>query len=163
MIGTGTGYETVLLIGELPVLAGRLTVDGWLVPVGPGRTAVLPREPDVDEIARDAGVPALTNEVFDSGLILMRVYRDGRRRHEYVSDRAAWTDPAMFGPFAVGPVNMSRLGAALRGEFFGRGPRFAEFQHRLILKALNLEPRPLTTAFRWARAEDLPGAVRIPA
>ena len=155
------GYETVLLIGELEVLARRLTVDGWLVPVGPGRTALLPRQSDVDGLARDAGVPALTNEVFDSDLILMRIYREGRRRHEYVSDRPGWTDPAAFGPFGVGPVNMSRLGAALRGEFFGAGPRLAEFQHRLILKAMNVQPRPLTTAFRWARVEDLPGAVRV--
>jgi hypothetical protein len=38
---------------------------------------------------------------------------------------------------------------------------FAEFQHRLILKAMNLEPRGLTTEFRWATVDDLPGAVRI--
>jgi hypothetical protein len=103
----------------------------------------------------------------------MDVYRRGRRVHEYVSDVAMLPDgpsgehrprgaePAVFAPLGVGSIDNAQLGAALRGEFAGDGPMFAEFQHRLILKAMNLEPRALTTAFRWARKEDLPGAVRV--
>jgi hypothetical protein len=70
-------------------------------------------------------------------------------------------DPVALAPFGVDPVDIDRLGAALRGEFSGHTPAFAEFQHRLILKAMNLEPRGLTTEFRWATVEDLPGGVRI--
>jgi hypothetical protein len=74
---------------------------------------------------------------------------------------AAGADPAALAPYGTGTVDLDRLGAALRGEFTGTGPVLAEFQHRLILKALNLDPRPLTTAFRWADPAELPGAVRI--
>jgi hypothetical protein len=67
----------------------------------------------------------------------------------------------MFAPFGVGQVDLDRLAAALWGEFDGGAPLYAEFQHRLILKAMNLDPRGLTTALRWARLEDLPGSVRV--
>jgi hypothetical protein len=96
---------------------------------------------------------------------------DGRSRfrigdREYPADSPtprgpAGADPGALAPYGIAPVDLDRLGAALRGEFAGAGPVFAEFQHRLILKALNLDPRPLTTAFRWADPAELPGAVRI--
>lgn len=70
-------------------------------------------------------------------------------------------DPDALAPFGVGTVDLSRLGAALRGEFQGQQRVFAEFQHRLILNAMNLDPRGLTLAYRWARAEDLPGGVHV--
>ncbi|MEV0128561.1 hypothetical protein AB0H83_08840 [Dactylosporangium sp. NPDC050688] len=70
-------------------------------------------------------------------------------------------DPGVFAPLGVGPVDLDRLGVTLRGEFGTDGKVFAEFQHRLIVKAMNLDPAGLTTAFRWARQEDLPGAVRV--
>lgn len=73
----------------------------------------------------------------------------------------AGADPGALAPYGIAPVDVDRLGAALRGEFAGDGPVFAEFQNRLIFKALNLDPRPMTTAFRWADPADLPGAVRI--
>src|SRR4030081_2768510 len=71
-------------------------------------------------------------------------------------------DAAMLARFGVGQVDLDRLGAALRGEFDGGASLYAEFQHRLILKAMNLDPQGLTTAFRWARLEELPGPVRVP-
>jgi hypothetical protein len=67
----------------------------------------------------------------------------------------------MFTPFGVAPVDLDRLGAAVRGEVDGDGRSRAEDQHDAILSAMNLEPRGLTTAFRWSRFQDLPGAVRI--
>jgi hypothetical protein len=70
-------------------------------------------------------------------------------------------DPAALAPFGVDPIDPGRLGAALRGEFDGTGRVYAEFQHRLILKAMNLDPRGLTTSFRWATPDELPGAARI--
>jgi hypothetical protein len=69
-------------------------------------------------------------------------------------------DAAMLAPFGVAPVDLDRLGAALRGEFDGN-ERFAEIQHNAILRAMNLDPRGLTAAFRSTRIDDLPGAVSI--
>jgi hypothetical protein len=70
-------------------------------------------------------------------------------------------DAAMLAPFGLGPVDLDRLGAALRGEIGGGKRLSAETQHGAILSAMNLDPRGLTTAFRWARIDTLPGAVRI--
>jgi hypothetical protein len=207
VVGVGTSYQNLLLLGEPETL--RLTlpglgVAGWLVPVGPARTALLPQEGDGDyadvrQLARllsgDAGIVALSNDVVDSDAVIMAAYRDGSLVHEYVSDQAmlvdwfiddegnsrfrlvdveypvdtpaprgpAGADPVALAPFGIGTVDLDRLGAALRGEFGGSGPVFAEFQHRLILKAMNLDPRPLTTGFRWADPDDLPGAIRVKA
>jgi hypothetical protein len=70
-------------------------------------------------------------------------------------------DPAVLAPFGTGNVDLERLGACLRGEL-GLGPFvMAEWQHRMILEALNLDPRCLMTAFRHAAHADLPGAVPI--
>ncbi|GAA1398473.1 hypothetical protein [Catellatospora coxensis] len=100
----GTSYENLLLIGEpeqvraAAVAAGS---DGWLVPAGPGRVALLPREDrwDVADVAAPAsrlsaalGTPALTNEVIDSDAVVMTVYQDGRAVHRYVSDEAVLVD-----------------------------------------------------------------------
>ncbi|WP_432824442.1 hypothetical protein [Dactylosporangium sp. CA-092794] len=70
-------------------------------------------------------------------------------------------DPDVFAPFGVGSVDLDRLGVTLRGEFGADERIFAEFLHRLIMKAMNLDPAGLTTSFRWARQDDLPGAVRV--
>ncbi|MDG6109886.1 hypothetical protein Daura_19265 [Dactylosporangium aurantiacum] len=70
-------------------------------------------------------------------------------------------EPGVFAPLGAGPVDLDRLRVTLRGEFGADGKVFAEFQHRLIVKALNLDPAGLTTGFRWVRQEDLPGAVRV--
>ncbi|GAB3852063.1 hypothetical protein ACFPIJ_53885 [Dactylosporangium cerinum] len=70
-------------------------------------------------------------------------------------------DPDVFAPLGVGPVDLGRLGVTLRGEFGTSERIFAEFQHRLIMKAMNLDPAGLTTAFRWVRQEELLGAARV--
>jgi hypothetical protein len=201
----GTSYQTLVVVGELARVKDALAaagVEGLVMPAGPGRTAVIPREGKFDYVnparlaellSTRAGFAALSNDIVDSDLVRMRAFCDGRQIHEYVSDQAMlvdWfigddgrtefrldgveypgdasyprgprgADPAALAPFGVDPVDVNRLGAALRGEFDGRRPVYAEFQHRLILKAMNLDPRGLTTAFRWASLEDLPGAVRI--
>ncbi|MEU0559541.1 hypothetical protein [Dactylosporangium sp. NPDC006015] len=186
----GTSYETMMVVGEFAGVVSALTdldADAWVVPAAAGRVAVLPREgehgvADVDGLARSVSArlrtPVVSHVVVDSDAVLITVYRDGDRIHEYVSDRAALAgrytgdgsetgvrfggaDPGVFAPFGVGSVDLDRLGVTLRGEF-GTGTKvFAEFQHRLIVKAMNLDPAGLTTAFRWARQEDLPGAVRV--
>lgn len=70
-------------------------------------------------------------------------------------------DPAALAPFGVGDVDLGRLGACLRGELPGQESMFAEQQHRMILEALNLDPRGLTTGFRHTPGVDLPGAQRV--
>ena len=86
---------------------------------------------------------------------------------EYPADapypRGRGADAAMLAPFGVDPVDLDRLSGALLGEIeVGGATRLrAEVQHDAILGAMNLDPRGLTTAFRWARLDDLPGAVRV--
>jgi hypothetical protein len=72
-------------------------------------------------------------------------------------------EPAALAPFGVAEVDLGRLGACLRGEFAGQERVSAEQQHRMILEALNLDPRGLTIAFRHAgrAGVDLPGAQRV--
>lgn len=70
-------------------------------------------------------------------------------------------DPQVLAPFGVGVVDLERLGAVLRGEIGETGRLRAEGQHWTIAEVLNLDPRALTTAFRWARHEHLPEAVRV--
>jgi hypothetical protein len=73
---------------------------------------------------------------------------------------ALGADPAILAPFGVGRVDMRRLGEALRGDG-PEGALPAERRHRVILEALNLDPRGLTMAFRWAVSAGLPGAIRV--
>jgi hypothetical protein len=70
-------------------------------------------------------------------------------------------DPLPLAPFGSGTVDHERLGAALRGLPGTEPHLLAEAMHWEILAALNLDPRGLTTAFRWQVRIDLPGAVRI--
>jgi hypothetical protein len=84
---------------------------------------------------------------------------------EYPSDAPSPTgplgaDPHGLAPFGVGEVDLDRLAAALRGGDV-RVP--AEAQHWMILEALNLDPRALTTAFRHAHFITAPGGMPISA
>ncbi|WP_144126240.1 hypothetical protein [Catellatospora sichuanensis] len=100
----GTSYQNLLLIGEMAPLekvVAMAATDGWLLPAGPGRVALLPREGDLDvaDVAAPAkrlsaalGTPVLTNEVIDSDAVIMTVYQDGRAVHRYVSDEAMLVD-----------------------------------------------------------------------
>lgn len=100
----GTSYQTLLVIDEPTRICAALAgigVDAWVLPAAPGRVAVLPREDEygyahVDQLAASLTAPtggeALTNVVFDSDVVLMNVYRAGRRVHEYVSDQAMLVD-----------------------------------------------------------------------
>ncbi|MEV6925638.1 hypothetical protein AB0M46_14215 [Dactylosporangium sp. NPDC051485] len=201
----GTSYQNLMVVGDLADVVGALAdlgADAWVLPAASGRAAVLPREgphnhADADGLARAISATlhtaAMSNVVFDSDVVLINIYRNGNRVHEYVSEREMLVDwfidendepkfrlggveypadaeypkgpgganPQIFAPLGVGPMDLDRLGATLRGDFGTDGQVFAEFQHRLIMKALNLDPTGLTTAFRWARPEDLPGAVRV--
>jgi hypothetical protein len=70
-------------------------------------------------------------------------------------------DPAVFAPFAAGPLDLVTVGAALRGENAeGDASRWrAEQQHWAIIEALGLPPRALTTAYRHCDPASFPAAV----
>ncbi|MFB9414695.1 hypothetical protein [Dactylosporangium matsuzakiense] len=199
----GTSYQNVLVLGELADVVRALTDlggDAWLLPAGPGRVAVLPREnaygyADADAHARllsaKLGTLAASNSVVDSDVVFIELYRNGEHFHSYVSEQeflVDWfidgagapryrlggveypadapypkgpggADPAVFAPFGVGPVDLDRLGVALRGE--GGDAFLAEDLDHSIMEALHLDPAGLRTAFRWAAEEDLPGLVRV--
>jgi hypothetical protein len=100
----GTSYQTLLVVGEATHVRAALAeigVDAWVLPAGPGRVAVLPREEEysyahVDQLAASlttrTGGEMLTNVVFDSDVVLMNVYRAGQCVHEYVSRQEALVD-----------------------------------------------------------------------
>jgi hypothetical protein len=100
----GTSYQTLLVIGEPAEVCTALAeigVDAWVLPAGSGRVAVLPREDEygyahVDQLAESITAwtsgAALTNEVFDSDVVLMNVYRNGDCVHEYVSKQEMIVD-----------------------------------------------------------------------
>lgn len=186
----GTSYETVVVaasIGSARASVEADQVEALLVPVGPDRTAVLPREDDhssadSDGVAKalsaDLKVDALSQVVFDSDIVILGLYRGGERVFRYVSDPAmlaslddkpvpppsadpagdAATAAAALAPLGVGPVDLARLAATLRTD--RDGFVMAEAWHEEILTALNLDPTGATMAFRWAISADLPGAVR---
>ncbi|MEU4620571.1 hypothetical protein AB0G04_11415 [Actinoplanes sp. NPDC023801] len=70
-------------------------------------------------------------------------------------------DPAVFAPFAAGPLDLGAVGAALRGEDDeGNDLRWrAEQQHWAIIDALGLAPQALTTAYRHCDPAVFPAAV----
>lgn len=188
----GTSYQTVLVGAPIAQVRSALEVDGveaLLVPAGPDRTAVLPREGDYDtadshgvaaSLSADLKVDALSQQVVDSDLVVLDLYRHGEHVFRYVSDpvvHAEYSDQpvpppadpaaeaaaaaAALAPIGSGHVDLATLAATLRTDRTGR--LFAEAVHEEILTALNLDPTAATLAFRWAVSEDLAGAVRTSA
>ena len=138
------------------------------------------------------GLPVLVHDMYDSEVLTLRVYEQGVVTHEYVSemrhvghveetgdgffrvvdgvsyrldDPAApsgprGADPDRLTPFGVGAIDRDRLGRLLvsAAQYV-----FANEMHADVITALNLDPTPLTTAYRWVeRGEvELTGAVRV--
>jgi len=200
----GSSYQTMLVVGDLPAVRAALVqagIDGLVMPAGPDRVAVMPREGDYDYadtrtiaqmISGRYGFATLSNRVYDSEVVYLDAYRDGHLWHAYLSDQsilvewfldddgnpkfrfdgiehppegpaptgALGADPNALAPYGVGNIDLDRLAAALRGpdedEYL-----MAEHQHWLILEALNLDPRGLTTAYRHTGSVTLPGAEPI--
>jgi hypothetical protein len=76
-------------------------VQALLAPAGEGRVAVLPFEGDhsvadsdgvAELISARLGLDAVSNVVHDSDVVLLNVYRGGRRVHRYVSDQSMLVD-----------------------------------------------------------------------
>jgi hypothetical protein len=138
------------------------------------------------------GLAVLVHDLYDSEVLTLRIYEHGVVTHEYVSemrhvghveetgegffrvvdgtsyrldDPAApsgprGADPDRLTAFGVGAIDRDRLGRLLvsADQYV-----FANEMHAEVIKALNLDPIPLTTAYRWVeRGEvELAGAVRV--
>lgn len=149
----GSFYGNVVVArpcDEVVPLLGGAGIRGYALPVGPGHTVVYP-DPETDALdvagplSGLLGVPALGAYVFDSDVLVMRVYADGRLRHEYdswpgyfgepetdeagdpgagegdgaetdgVRPEPVGADPEAFVPLAFGPVDREALASVLRG------------------------------------------------
>jgi hypothetical protein len=100
----GTSYQTLLVVADLADVHAALVgpgADGLVMPAGPGRTAVMPREGawDVADVAKLAaqlgsahGWPIMTNMLHDSDVVLLGVYHQGRLVHDYISDQTMLVD-----------------------------------------------------------------------
>ncbi|MEU1270913.1 hypothetical protein [Streptomyces sp. NPDC005799] len=147
----GSFYGNVVVArpcDEVVPLLGGAGIRGYALPVGPGHTVVYP-DPETDALdvagplSGLLGAPALGAYVFDSDVLVMRVYADGRLRHEYDSwpgyfgdtetgeeDNPVAADdpdgggghpepagavPEAFVPLAFGPVDREALESVLRG------------------------------------------------
>jgi hypothetical protein len=195
----GASYQNLLVIGDLDDVVAALTTGGFVaivVVVAPQRVVVLPREgaygvADVDAIAEYlSGVCAmqvLAQQVSDSDVVCLSVYRDGVEIHGYLSetsgigevtetvdgfvrvvdgvayvegDPAAPSGPrgAEAGPFI--PFGLGETDPGQIAALLGSAPEyvFAEEHHADILRALNLPATALTAAFRWVEK----GEVEIP-
>jgi hypothetical protein len=137
------------------------------------------------------GLPVLVHDMYDSHRLTLLVYEQGAVTHEYISEMrhvgdvvetgegfirvvdgmsyalddpaapsgARGADPDTLTPFGVGAIDRDRLGRLLAG-----GPEYALATelHVEILTALNLDPAPLTTAYRVERGEvELADAVQV--
>ncbi|KXK63568.1 hypothetical protein AWW66_02100 [Micromonospora rosaria] len=190
----GSSYQTILAAGDLTDVRAAVTESGQravVVPVGERRWAVVPAPADggyaeTEELARllsrPAGAVAAAFDVFDSDVVVARLFRDGRGYHDYLSEQShheeAWDDDdneILFdmlgrpyppgatlptGPYGADPAAFVPLGVApvdevtLEAALAGPEP-LAEVQHHRILRALNLRPGPLATTYDEAVAAGL--------
>ncbi|MFI8189609.1 hypothetical protein ACIF8T_12550 [Streptomyces sp. NPDC085946] len=151
----GAFYGNVLVARAceevVPLLAGVSGPDGevlrgYAMAVGPRHAVIHPEEETgalewAGTLSRLLGAPALGTYLFDSDVLVMRVYEDGELRHGYDScpgyfdedDRGGaedgedeqdadfdWpaplgADPGAFLPLAAGPVDLPALESVLRG------------------------------------------------
>lgn len=124
---------------------GLATIRGYALPAGPGHTVIY-ADPDTgsldlaEPLSALLGAPALAMYVFDSDVLMMRVYEDGRLRHDYDSYPGYFDEgetdengdpvagagsfdcpepdgatPEPFLPLAAGPVDRAALQSVLRG------------------------------------------------
>jgi hypothetical protein len=189
----GSSYQTVLATGELTDVRAAVAASGQqavVIPAGPARWAVVPFQQDgyaeTGELARllsrPPGALAASFNVFDSDVMAIGLYRDGRNYHDYLSDQEyvteAWDDdeneiqvdflgreypedatlPA--GPYGADPAAFTPLAV---GEVDERALTtvltgeylFTEEQHAEMLQLLGIDARPLQFTYAEAVASGL--------
>jgi len=193
----GSFYGNVLVARAcdevVPLLGGpdETGIRGFALPVGPGHTAVYP-DPETDApdlagpLSRVLGAPALGSYVFDSDVLIMRVYADGELRHAYDSCPGYFDEPAVdedgnplgvgefafpepvgadpeaFVPLAFGPVDREALESVLRGTPLDPGDGqdgryvFANTQHYDAMLCLGLNACRLSTGYHDLSLGGLP-------
>ena len=189
----GSSYQTVLATGELADVRAAVAASGQravVIPAGPARWAVVPFQEngyaETGELARllsrPAGAVAASFNVFDSDVMAIGLYRDGRNYHDYLSDQEyvaeAWDDDGNeiqvdflgreypedaeppTGPYGADPAAFAPLAAgevderALAAVLTGEY-LFTEEQHGELLTALSIEARPLQFTYEEAVASGL--------
>jgi len=186
----GSSYQTILATGDLDTVRAAIadTPQAAVIrPVGPSRWAIIPEAEDgyaeTEDLARylskATGEHAAAFDVFDSDVLVAKLFRAGAEYHEYLSDQeflaemwdddgneimvdmlgreyAAGAEPPS-GPFGADPAAFRPFGVGEVDEdrLFAalRGPEsMAEQQHHDILTALHLDPGPLALDYETAAA-----------
>ncbi|WP_018829950.1 hypothetical protein [Salinispora tropica] len=190
----GSSYQTILATGDLAHVRAAVAVSQQevvIIPVAEGRWAVVPMQKagiyaEAENLAEllslAQGSVAASFDVFDSDVMVVKLFRDGRSYHEYLSDQAylveLWDDDdneilvdllgrpyppglsAPSGAYGADPAMFAALGVEPIDEAqldvaLSRPELRAEEQHHAILHALNLDCGPLTTSFEKATASGL--------
>lgn len=190
----GSSYQTILAKGNLAHVRAAVSVSqqvAVIIPVAEGRWTVVPSQEDgiyaetedlAELLSLAQGSLAASFDVFDSDVMVVKLFRDGHSYHEYLSDQAylveTWDDddneilvdllgrpyPAGVSPpsgaYGADPAVFAALGVAPVDEaelgiaLSQSGVR-AEEQHHAILHALNLDCGPLAMSFEEAAASGL--------
>ncbi len=192
----GSSYENLLIVGDIDDVVAGLSAGGFVAIVAivaDDRVAVLPREgaygvADLDPIAAyvsgTCAMPVLAQQVYDSDLVSLSVYRDGLQIHGYMSetsgigevletadgfvrvvdgvtyaegDPAAPTGPQGADAGSLIPFGVGEIDAGDITTLLSGASEyvFAENHHADILRALNLGTLALTAAFRWVEEGDV--------
>ncbi|SIN40987.1 hypothetical protein [Micromonospora cremea] len=190
----GSSYQTVLATGNLVDVRAAVAMSqqmAMIIPVAEGRWAVVPVQEDgiyaetedlAELLSLAPGSMAASFDVFDSDVMVAKLFRDGRSYHEYLSDQAylveTWDDDdneILFdllgrpyppgasppsGAYGADPAMFGALGVepideAELGVALSRSGLRAEEQHHAILHALNLDCGPLAMSFEEAAASGL--------
>ncbi|SCF25631.1 hypothetical protein GA0074696_3831 [Micromonospora purpureochromogenes] len=190
----GSSYQTVLATGNLVDVRAAVSVSqqvAVIIPVAESRWAVVPLQEDgiyaeaenlAELLSLAQGSVAASFDVFDSDVMVAKLFRDGRSCHEYLSDQAylveTWDDddneilfdllgrpypPGVSpssGAYGADPAVFAALGVVPideteLGVALSRSGLRAEEQHHAILHALNLNCGPLTMSFKEAEASGL--------
>ena len=190
----GSSCQTILATGTLAYVRAAVAVSQQevvIIPVAEGRWAVVPQQEDgiyaetedLGELLSLArGSLAASFDVFDSDILVVKLFRDGHSYHGYVSDQAylveTWDDddnevlldllgrpypPGVrppSGAYGAHPAVFAALGVAPvdeaeLGSALNRSGVRGDEQHHAILHALNLDCGPLTMSFEQAAASGL--------
>ncbi|MFI5930961.1 hypothetical protein [Actinoplanes sp. NPDC051494] len=184
----GRSYQTILAAGTLTDVRAAITESGQdaaVLPAGPDRWAVVPRDEDGYAETRDLalllsrGSVSATFDVFDSEVLAVGIFRDGRWAHDYLSDQSfadtlqddddneilvdflgreypagATLPTGAYGadPAAFLPLATAEVDEAALTKALSIEQRMADRRHHDILHLLHIDPGPLQMTYPDARA-----------
>ncbi|TDB73230.1 hypothetical protein [Micromonospora sp. KC723] len=190
----GSSYQTILTTGNLVDVCAGVSVSEQvtvIIPVAECRWAVVPAREDgiyaetenlAELLSLAQGAVAATFDVFDSDVMVIKLFRDGRSYHEYLSDQAylieIWDDDdneilvdllgrpyppgvsppsGAYGadPAVFAALSVAPIDDAELGAALRRSGLRAEEHHHAILHALNVDCGPLAMSYEEAAASGL--------